>query len=291
MECLESPISLLSASTPVLLCYGFRTTFAHLAAMVDNSLRNLQAKAFLSLEASYATEPTITHNLPEGTSSSMLRRDQTHPQFAQISIYNTRRDHLNYRQMKIMSALFIILLLLIVIYGMSFTIIVSTGSDRTSASAFAASSVGVAVGTVVIAGGTLLASNTDASRSSSQSGPVIAATEPAIIGIRHPTYYIMLCLRIRKHLTLRHDISVGEMTRDRELFAAFRGQYYTKLGRIRRMWSLYTVQRIDFVKVSILRVLVDVDSQSPVCASVVQRGRRYRNWDALSRRDTLCIRP
>ena len=292
-ESLEPPINLLSASAPVLLCFGFRTILARLAVMVENSLRNLQPRVLLKTAKRYAMNPTSIRDHTEGASPP--RPARTRGQIAKEYIRNMWPERRDDRHRGYIMLSYMWLLIALVLHFLDFIMLAIryvADSAHIIAPNISASTVGfVAIGTLAIASGTLSGYNTSASRSNSQSGPATAVAGPSIIGIHHPTYFIMLCLRVRKHLTLRHDISVGEMTRDRELFAAFRGRYYTRLGSIRRMWSLYTVQRINFVKVSHLRVLVYVHSQSLVRASVVQRDRRYRNWHASSRRDTLCIRP
>lgn len=48
--------------------------------------------------------------------------------------------------------------------------------------------------------------------------------QPSLVNISQD--FVLLCLRVGTYLTKRHDISVSGVTRDRELFVAFRLQYY-----------------------------------------------------------------
>jgi hypothetical protein len=62
--------------------------------------------------------------------------------------------------------------------------------------------------------------------------------------------FILLCFRVGRYLTKRHDLSVSGITRDRELFEAFRAQYKARTRWVYRNLSLWNVQEINFVKVS-----------------------------------------
>ena len=61
--------------------------------------------------------------------------------------------------------------------------------------------------------------------------------------------YILLCVKAKRYLTLRHDLGVSAITKDRQLFEAFRRIYQSKFKWGYRHFSLYNVQRIKFVKV------------------------------------------
>lgn len=61
--------------------------------------------------------------------------------------------------------------------------------------------------------------------------------------------YILLCFRIKKYLMQRHDLGVIQIQRDRQLFEAFRDRYNARFSWMYRQFSLYTVQKMHFIKV------------------------------------------
>lgn len=63
--------------------------------------------------------------------------------------------------------------------------------------------------------------------------------------------YILLCFKVKKYLTLRHDLGVLQIQRDQDLFKAFRDRYNARFRWLYRTLSLYTVQRMHFIKVNI----------------------------------------
>lgn len=64
--------------------------------------------------------------------------------------------------------------------------------------------------------------------------------------------YILLCFKVSKFFKRRHDLRLTGITRDRELFEGFRNAYKTNFRWTHRTFSLRSVQKIKFVKVSAL---------------------------------------
>jgi len=82
---------------------------------------------------------------------------------------------------------------------------------------------------------------------STSSSTTCTSTNTTQVNIRED--FILLCMRVKKFLTSRHDVGVSSITCDRELFQAFRNEYNSKFGQIYRRFSLQTAQRMSFVKV------------------------------------------
>jgi hypothetical protein len=62
--------------------------------------------------------------------------------------------------------------------------------------------------------------------------------------------FILICMKVKKFLTRRHDLGLSGITCDRELFQAFRNEYNSEFRRAYRKFSIRTAQRMSFVKVS-----------------------------------------
>lgn len=84
-----------------------------------------------------------------------------------------------------------------------------------------------------------------------QARPALAAAEPAGLETISDDY-ILLCFRVRRYLTLRHDLGVIRIDKDRQLFRAFREQYEARFSWIQRRFSLYSVQRMHFIRVQLI---------------------------------------
>jgi len=92
--------------------------------------------------------------------------------------------------------------------------------------------------------------NTTGQCNQSSSSTTCTSTNTTQVNIRED--FILLCMRVKKFLTRRHDVGVSGITCDRELFQAFRNEYNSRFGRIYRRFSLRTAQRMSFVKVECL---------------------------------------
>ncbi|EMD59331.1 hypothetical protein COCSADRAFT_257459 [Bipolaris sorokiniana ND90Pr] len=66
--------------------------------------------------------------------------------------------------------------------------------------------------------------------------------------INIPEDFILLCIKVKRFLTNRHDLQVSTITRDRELFEALRREYHSKFRWAYCRFSFQTIQRMSFVK-------------------------------------------
>ncbi|KAF2855319.1 hypothetical protein T440DRAFT_209539 [Plenodomus tracheiphilus IPT5] len=89
------------------------------------------------------------------------------------------------------------------------------------------------------------------------------ASHPTGWVVNVPEDFMLLCFRVKKYLTRRHDLGLSRVSSDRELFSAFRREYHSRRsGWLHRTWSLRTVQRINFVKF-VLRPRREIDGLEP----------------------------
>jgi hypothetical protein len=96
-------------------------------------------------------------------------------------------------------------------------------------------------------------------RTSKQPQAAFVHTSPTVINIPSANDFILLCFRVQKYLTYRHDLGVSNIRRDMVLFKAFRDMYYSRFRWAHCHFSLRTVQHMKFVKVNLvleLRLLV-----------------------------------
>jgi hypothetical protein len=80
--------------------------------------------------------------------------------------------------------------------------------------------------------------------------PATACSGTSLTHINIREDFILICLKVKKFLTRRHDLGLSGITCDRELFQAFRNEYNSKFRRAYRKFSIRTAQRMSFVKVS-----------------------------------------
>jgi hypothetical protein len=64
--------------------------------------------------------------------------------------------------------------------------------------------------------------------------------------------FILLCFRVGKYLTIRHDLGTAGMTHDRPLFQALRDQYKQRARWLHRKCSLFTIQKMSMVQVRMI---------------------------------------
>ncbi|KAF4428917.1 carbohydrate-binding module family 21 [Fusarium austroafricanum] len=64
------------------------------------------------------------------------------------------------------------------------------------------------------------------------------------------TLRILSCLDSRRHSVVLHEELVTDVADDQQLFKALRNRYYEHRGKLKRHWSLRTVQAIHFMKFS-----------------------------------------
>jgi hypothetical protein len=114
--------------------------------------------------------------------------------------------------------------------------------------------------------------------------------------INMPEDFILLCIKVKRFLTTRHDLRVSAITRDRELFEAFRREYHSKFRWAYRQFSFRTVQRVNFVKVrrKIQKLKEALFPSSPSCVVYSSSPLRSR-WAGLRHatrnRQALHLRP
>lgn len=61
--------------------------------------------------------------------------------------------------------------------------------------------------------------------------------------------FIHVCFKVKRYLKLRHDLLLTQVTKDRELFTNLREAYAANFSWAHRNLSIWTVQKINFVKV------------------------------------------
>ena len=86
-------------------------------------------------------------------------------------------------------------------------------------------------------------------QSSQNSQPQVATGNSPNVTIPQSNDFILLCFRVKTYLQRRHDLRLTGITRDRELFEGLREAYAANFRWARRMLSLKSVQKINFVKV------------------------------------------
>ncbi|SPJ89725.1 uncharacterized protein FTOL_13086 [Fusarium torulosum] len=80
------------------------------------------------------------------------------------------------------------------------------------------------------------------------------------------TLHLLCCMDQRKHAVFLHEELVTDVTDDRHLFQALRNSYYEHRGRLKRYWSLRTIQSIHFMKFAYGgRRLIDVRCHNEIC--------------------------
>lgn len=61
--------------------------------------------------------------------------------------------------------------------------------------------------------------------------------------------FIHVCFKVKRYLKLRHDLPLTQVIKDRELFANLREAYAANFSWAHRNLSIWTVQKINYVRV------------------------------------------
>ncbi|USP80639.1 hypothetical protein yc1106_07913 [Curvularia clavata] len=113
-----------------------------------------------------------------------------------------------------------------------------------------------------VATGAAAGTSTTPAQSSRPSPSPATQTQGNTTAINIPEDFILLCMKVKRFLTARHDLQVSTMTRDRDLFEAFRREYHSKFGWAYRQFSFQTIQKISFVQFA-LHPRYEVDGIKP----------------------------
>ncbi|KAI8943819.1 hypothetical protein NX059_001792 [Plenodomus lindquistii] len=94
------------------------------------------------------------------------------------------------------------------------------------------------------------------------------------VAVQIPEDFILLCVQVQKYFIRRHDLAVPQMWRDKHLFTAFRNEYLATSRWMYRRFSLYTVQRIKFVKFKLLQ-RYEIDALEPGLPPITESHYAY----------------
>ncbi|KAI4927053.1 uncharacterized protein J4E92_006217 [Alternaria infectoria] len=122
----------------------------------------------------------------------------------------------------------------------------SSGNPRNSASTSSAKSQGTA-NRSTFPSGTLVPPQAVPVASSQ----VTAATSsnPSNVTIPSSGDFIHVCFKVKRYFKLRHDLLLTQVSKDRELFTNLREAYAANFSWAHRNLSIWTVQKINYVRV------------------------------------------